>query len=463
MNVINTKKPLVLNCITKNKVMKKLISEGQQDGSIYRKAIENNSIVLNNIGDLDTLIEKIGDTKYVLLGEASHGTHEYYTWRTAITKRLITEKGFSFISVEGDWPDCYRLNRYVKNYPDSGKNAYDVLREFNRWPTWMWANWETVALAEWLRKHNEQLPRNKKVGFYGLDVYSLWESLSAIINYLEKVDKPAKEVALKAFRCFEPYSDEEGQAYARATQMIPVSCRNEVVSLLKEILIRMINYNTDHEAVMNAEQNAHVIVNAERYYRAMVEGGPRSWNIRDHHMVSTLNRLMNFTGSGAKAIIWEHNTHIGDARATDMAQEGMVNVGELVREQHAAEGVFSVGFGSYEGTVIAGQKWNAPMRVTNVPKAQTGSWENMVHQAGAKNRLIFMSTDMANIFSNKPLGHRAIGVVYHPEYEHLGNYVLSYMPKRYDAFIYLDKTRALHPLHIKPDGHQMPETYPFGV
>jgi erythromycin esterase len=424
--------------------------------------ITENSCELNN-ANIDLLIEKIGDAKYVLLGEASHGTHEYYTWRAEISKKLIEQKGFSFIAVEGDWPDCYRINRYIKNYTGVGKSAYDVLHEFNRWPTWMWANWEIVALTEWLFNYNKNLPMNRKAGFYGLDVYSLWESLDTIIKYLDKKDHKTKDVAVNALKCFEPFSDEEGQSYARATLMIPSICEDEVVNLLSEIRKNMINYNTDPEAVMSAEQNAKVIVSAERYYRAMVRPGPASWNIRDHHMVDTLNDLMKFYGPNAKAIIWEHNTHVGDARATDMAADGMVNVGQLVNEEHKHKGVFSIGFGSYKGKVIAGTQWGDVMRETDVPEAKTGSWEYHLHQMDAKNRIVFMNEKMKAGIGKRKFDHRAIGVVYQPRFEQYGNYVPSYMPYRYDAFIHIDETAALHPLHIKPDGHQIPETFPFGI
>lgn len=426
--------------------------------------IQNNSIELNDTKDIDNLIDEIGDSKYVLLGEASHGTHEYYTWRTRISKKLIERKGFSFIAVEGDWPDCYCVNRYIKNYSDSDKTALDVIHKFNRWPTWMWANWEVIALVEWIRKHNDINKNRRKIGFYGLDVYSLWESMEAIIKYLDKEDPKAKQLAIKAYGCFEPYSDDEGQSYARATYMLPVSCEDEVIDLLVEIRKKIIQYDSDPEAVLSTEQNANIIVNAERYYRTMVKAGPESWNIRDTHMVDTLNRLMKFHGTDAKAIVWEHNTHIGDARATDMADEGTINVGQLVREQHSKEGVFVVGFGSYKGTVIAGREWGDAMRAIHVPEAGAGSWENILHQVDAKNRIIFLNRDeMKMKLANRRFGHRAIGVVYRPEFEYPGNYVPSLMTERYDAFIYVDETTALHPLHIEPHGHQVPETYPFGV
>lgn len=426
--------------------------------------IRDNSIDLNNTRDLDVLMDAIGDAKYVLLGEASHGTHEYYTWRSVISRRLILEKGFSFIAVEGDWPDCYRVNRYVKGYTDAGSSAKDVLSAFNRWPTWMWANWEIVALTEWMRKHNATQPANKRVGFYGLDVYSLWESLEAIINYLDKTDKKAKEVAMQAWHCFEPYSEEEGQSYARATahSWVPASCEAEVVDLLLEIRNKMQQYNTDPEAVLNVERNAMIAVNAEKYYRAMIKGGPFSWNIRDHHMVDTLNKLIDFHGLHAKAIVWEHNTHIGDARATDMRLDGMVNVGQLVNEMHYHDGVFAVGFGSYRGSVIAGRQWNDVMRKMAVPPAVANSWEYIMHNAGATDRLMLMNQYVKEVLGKKEFGHRAIGVVYNPQRE-FGNYVPSIMAMRYDAFIFFDETRALHPLHIEPGGHQMPETYPFGM
>lgn len=427
------------------------------------KLILENSIEFSDENSLDKLVERIGNAKYVMLGEATHGTHEYYKVRTQISKLLIEKKGFSFIAVEGDWPDCYRLNRYIKNYPQSGKTAYEILHTFNRWPTWMWANWETAAFAEWLRDYNGKQNDKHKIGFYGLDVYSLWESFESIIEYLDKKDHETKQTAIDALKCFEPYNDREGQEYAKATQMIPSLCENEVIELLSKIRMKAPSYNTDPEAVMSVEQNAQIIVNAERYYRAMIKAGVDSWNIRDRHMVYTLNNLMNFHGPNAKGIIWEHNTHIGDARATDMAAEGMVNVGQLIKQQHQEEGVYSVGFGSYQGTVIAGREWGDVMQVMKVPEAIKHSWEYELHLLDAKDRIVFMNDAVKEAIGNKHFGHRAIGVVYRPKYEFLGNYVPSIMTERYDAFIYLDETTALHPIHIKPDGEQIPETYPFGV
>lgn len=436
----------------------------QKDGIIdLKKLILENSIELKNENSLNELVEKIGDAKYVLLGEASHGTHEYYVWRAQISKILIEKKGFSFIAVEGDWPDCYRLNRYIKKYPDSGETAQEVLQAFNRWPTWMWANWETAALAEWLREFNAKQSKNNKIGFYGLDVYSLWESFESIIDYLDKNDPNTKQTAIKAFKCFEPYHDREGQQYARATQMVPSLCENEVVELLSRIRRNAVHYNTDPEAVMSVEQNAQVIVNAEKYYRAMIKASADSWNIRDRHMVYTLNNLMKFHGSEAKGIIWAHNTHIGDARATDMAAQGMINVGQIINQEHEEKEVYSVGFGSYQGSVIAGRQWGDVMQIMKVPQAVKHSWEYELHRLEAKDRIIFMNQNLKKEIGDIKFSHRAIGVVYRPKYEYLGNYVPSRMPHRYNAFVYLDQTSALHPLHINPDITQLPETYPFGV
>lgn len=419
---------------------------------------------LQSKADLKPLFDRIGDSSIVMLGEASHGTHEYYTWRSHITKKLIEEKGFNFIAVEGDWPDCYRLNRYVKGYDTDNKSAYKVLHDFNRWPTWMWANWEIVALGDWMQKHNAGLPVNKKVGFYGLDVYSLWESMDSIMKYLRKNDPSVLKIAEEVFRCFEPYRKDEGSSYARASQLLPELCENEVVHLLKEIREKLPTYNTDYENVFSAEQNALIAVNAERYYRAMIHGGPHSWNIRDRHMADTLERLLTFHGEDAKVVVWEHNTHIGDARATDMAGEGMFNIGELARVKYSEKDVVLVGFGSYEGTVMAGRSWGAAMQSMKMPPAKKGSWEDLLHRAGPGNRLLLMEDFAVNdLFMENHIDHRAIGVVYNPAYEPFSNYVPTILPLRYDAFIFLEETRSLHPLHIKPDGHQVPETYPFGV
>ncbi|HET7115400.1 MAG TPA: erythromycin esterase family protein, partial [Hanamia sp.] len=443
-------------------------------GYLNKEAILNEDEVVNSISehayplkskkDLQPLFDRIGDSRIVMLGEASHGTHEYYTWRAHISKRLIEEKGFNFIAVEGDWPDCYRLNRFIKGYDNDHKNVREVLEAFDRWPTWMWANWEVVALGNWLQKHNTGLSADKRVGFYGLDVYSLWESMESIMKYLKKTDPSSLKVAEEAYKCFEPYKENEGQSYARASQFVPDLCQTEVVSLLKEIRQKLPTYNSDYENVFNAEQNALIAVNAERYYRAMIQGGPNSWNVRDRHMADTLERLLKFHGEDSKVIVWEHNTHIGDSRATDMVDDGMFNIGELARLEHHDKGVVLVGFGSYKGTVMAAREWEARMQTMELPPAKKGSWEYLLRKAGKEDKLLLMDDfGNNNTLMENHFGHRAVGVVYNPKFERHGNYVPTILPKRYDAFIYLDETKAVHPLHIKPDGHQTPETFPFGV
>ena len=235
---------------------------------------------LTGTDDLDPLLQRIGDARFILLGEASHGTHEFYTWRRRISERLIREKGFSFIAVEGDWPDCYRVNRYVKGFPEAEASARDVLHAFERWPTWMWANREVVELAEWLRRHNDAQPPERRVGFYGLDVYSLWESMDEVLSYLGRVDPEAAARARRAYGCFDPY-EHDVQEYAIATALVPTSCEDEAVAMLSELRRKAPEYREDgREGYFNAEQNALTVRNAERYYRAMVRGGPNSWNVR---------------------------------------------------------------------------------------------------------------------------------------------------------------------------------------
>lgn len=416
---------------------------------------------LEHESDLDALMNRIGDSKYVLLGEASHGTHEYYTWRAKISKRLIEEKGFSFIAVEGDWPDCYKLNQWIKKEGDQSTPVSEILSSFNRWPTWMWANWEIAALAEWLRDFNSHLPLGDKIGFYGLDVYSLWESLETLITYLEKEDPQTAFFAKEVADCFEPYR--KNDSYIDAYRGLNPNCKREVTELLGEVRKNASTYDSEQEGPLNAEMNALVMKNADKYYEAMLSFDNHSWNVRDSHMMETLNALMKFHKKDAKVIVWEHNTHIGDARYTDMASVGMHNVGQLVREQHDKEGVILVGFGSYKGSVIAGENWGGPMKIMTLPSAKRESVEYKLHKHFAGNKmLIFDDEKKTDTFFNEKHGHRAVGVVYDPSQE-WGNYVPTILAKRYDVFLYIDKTTALHPLHFKPDGDKMPETYPFGV
>ncbi|MCM3633464.1 erythromycin esterase family protein [Paenibacillus camelliae] len=406
--------------------------------------IQRTSTRIKTMDDLDKIVQAVGDREIVLLGEASHGTSEFYTLRAEITKRLIQEKGFSFIAVEGDWPSCFTLNRYIKHKADAPSNAREALKDFNRWPTWMWANEEVVDLTQWLHEYNKNKKDKDQIGFYGIDVYSLWESMEEIIRHLTEIDSPDLAIAQKAFECFEPHG-REPQAYGVSASFLSEGCEEEGVNLLLTLQEKRKASGSQDELSLNDEINALVAVNAERYYQSMVRGGPDSWNIRDRHMVEALSRIKAFHGPHAKAIVWEHNTHIGDARATDMAADGMVNVGQLVREKFGQEQVYAVGFGTYQGTVIASDKWGGDIEVMKVPQAISGSWEALLHQAGDHDKVIIFDEESKVL--HQPLGHRAIGVVYHPHYER-GNYVPSILPSRYDAFIYVDQSRALKPLKL---------------
>jgi erythromycin esterase-like protein len=441
------------------------VGSDQSEGAVNSNDLKKLSRPLETTTDLDPLLERIGDARFVLLGEASHGTSEFYTWRAEISKRLIEERGFSFIAVEGDWPDCYQVNRYVRDlHPDAG-DAHDVLHAFERWPTWMWANREVVTLVEWLKRHNRRRSTAFQVGFYGLDVYSLWDSMRAVVQYLERLDPSLAATARRAYNCFEPYA-EDVQDYARAAALVPTTCEDETIAVLRELRSNAPAFSEDgREGFFNAEQNAIVAKNAERYYRTMVRGGPASWNVRDHHMVETLERLMTHVGSSAKGIVWEHNTHIGDARFTDMARAGMVNVGQLVRQMHDHQGVTLVGFGTHRGTVIAAEEWGAPMERLRVPPARQGSLEEALHDADAGDALLIFdgSHDGGVRGLDQAMPHRAIGVVYDPDNERWGNYVPTIIPRRYDAFLYIDETRAVDPLHMPVHvGGEPPETYPTG-
>jgi erythromycin esterase-like protein len=408
-----------------------------QDDATLESAI----VPLEDEQSLDTLITTIANDKFVLLGEASHGTAEYYTWRATLSQRLIQEKGFNIIGVEGDWPGLYQLNQYIKGSDEFGNSAQAVLQQLDRWPTWMWANEEIATFAEWLRTHNMNLPPESQVSFYGLDVYSLRESMEEVLSYLQTADPSNAQLAQNALNCFAPYGEDEFAYGSAATTNN--NCADELATLLAHV-------ESHHEANMseatfNALQNAQIAMNAERYYTTAVRSNAESWNVRDRHMMQTVNNLIEHHGSASKIIIWQHNTHVGDARATDMEAEGMVNVGQLVREQHEGEGVYIIGFGSYSGEVIASSQWEGAVRTMNVPNAIRGSWENRLHDSEPANKIVFLETLKNNSQFSTPIGHRAIGVVYNPSAEQ-GNYVPSVMPQRYDAFIFIDETHALTPL-----------------
>lgn len=409
--------------------------------------IKNNALPISGIDDLQPLLEEINGVQYVLLGESSHGTSDYYKIRAELTKKFIVEKGFTFIAVEGDWPACQEVNRFIKGYSSNYSDAREVLRSFNRWPTWMWANEEFIDLIQWLKTYNQALPSDQKVGFYGVDVYSLWESMEEILGYLKSINSPDLEAAKKAFACFEPFN-REPQMYGVSASLYSEGCRDEVIKLLRDIVYNKKKYVSSEESQLNLEVNAIVTANAENYYRTMVVNDNESWNIRDRHMVEVIKKISDFYGTAAKGIIWEHNTHVGDARATDMADEGLVNVGQLMREQIGEEKVFIVGFGTHHGTVIAADAWGADFERMVVPPAVDGSWEDLMFRAGPFDKLLIFNEENRKLFKGR-IGHRAIGVVYDPRYEHYGNYVPSVMSQRYDAFIFVNSTNALQPLEVE--------------
>ncbi|MEV6694198.1 erythromycin esterase family protein [Micromonospora sp. NPDC051196] len=408
--------------------------------------------------DLDPLLERARDARVVMIGEATHGSHDYYRIREQLTRRLIAECGFDFVAVEGDWPDCDRVHRCVVAAAGGAVEPQVALERFERWPTWMWANAEVARFCSWLRAWNLDRAEPSRVGFHGLDVYSLWESMQAIFDYLGEEDPASLEAAQDAYRCFEPYG-KRVEEYGMASRFVSARCEQEVVRLLART--RQIAA-TDGPDAFSAWQNAEVVAGAERYYREMVAGGPGSWNVRDIHMADTLDRLLERYGPDARGVVWAHNTHIGDARATDMAADGMVNIGQLARERHGADEVVLIGFGSWRGAVIAAPRWGSPAEAMVVPPARSGSVEHLLHQLMPKRAvLVFGGPDQPGWVTDT-LDHRAIGVVYDPSFESWGNYVPTRLGQRYDAFIWCDETTALHPLPALTTPGEM-ETYPAGV
>jgi erythromycin esterase-like protein len=416
---------------------------------------------LESEADLDPLLDSIGQARYVLLGAGSYGASEYYTWRARLTRRLIREKGFSLIAVEGDWSDCYEINRYIKGYPDAGENAVKVLNSLDRWPSWSWANWEMVAPLEWLRQHNDT--STDKVGFYGLDRYNLWETMNLITGYLEQTDLEAAEAARWAWVCFEPFA-RDAQADSGDMTLVPQALRDEVLRLLAQRYYHNTSARLVPELPLEDQQNGLNEENAEQYYRTLTWGNVTSWNIRAHHLVDTLDRLVTYHGSETKTIIWAHNSHIADARATDMVEFGRVNLGQLVREWHGQEDVVLLGSGSYRANIIAAQNWGAPPELMPVPQAVEGSWGDVLHQAVPGHKfLLLKDAHHAEPFLERR-GHRAIGVVYNSARERFSNYIPVVLPHAYDAFLYIDETQALHPLHLPSETEPKQRAmYPWGL
>ncbi|MFP5366697.1 MAG: erythromycin esterase family protein [Actinomycetes bacterium] len=410
--------------------------------------------------DLDALIRPAAGARYVCLGEASHGTQEYYRWRAVISRRLIEEHGFTWIGVEGDWPDCWRINSWVRGQENQDLDATQLLAGFERWPTWMWANYEVAEFLAWLREWNLARPEQLRAGFYGLDVYSLWDSLREIFSWLEANAPDALPAATRAWQCFVPFG-EDPHRYAWSSRLVPASCEADVVGLLTEVRRRTLGRVKDDPAAFDAVQNAMVAANAERYYRTMVRGDRQSWNIRDYHMSDTIDRIAAHHGPGSKGLVWAHNTHVGDARATDMAQGGMDNIGQLMRLRHPGEVVLA-GFASYAGSVTAAEAWGAPEQTMTVPAPRQGSHEDLLNNALGEPSLLVFGSHRTGRWLTEWRGHRAIGVVYDPERE-AGNYVPTRMAGRYDALRWIPHTNALRPLHHeqKP-GEPEFETEPSG-
>jgi erythromycin esterase-like protein len=423
--------------------------------------------------DYDNLLTLVHDARFCLLGEATHGTHEFYRERAEITKRLIKEKGFTAIAVEADWPDAFRVNRYVRGMSHD-RNADEALGGFKRFPTWMWRNTVVVDFVEWLRDYNASLSNGAtKVGFYGLDLYSLYTSIEAVLGYLNKVDSAAAKRARYRYSCFEHFA-EDTQAYGHAASFgITESCESEVIEQLVELRRRAADYASRDGRVAQdefffAEQNARLVLNAEKYYRLMFRGRVESWNLRDRHMAETLDALvdhLNSQGQTAKVAVWEHNSHLGDARATYMADYGELNVGQLVRERYGQDAVL-VGFTTYTGTVTAASEWDGPAERKRVRPALENSYEAAFHEAGTPNVLLPLRDDAsASIALRDPRLERAIGVIYLPQTERQSHYFDARLSDQFDAVIHFDETRALEPLerYALWESGEPPETFPFGV
>jgi erythromycin esterase-like protein len=423
------------------------------------------------VDDYDPLLSLIGDARYVLLGEASHGTHEFYRARAEITQRLIREKGFTAVAVEADWPDAYRVNCYVRG-AGSEQDAEEALRGFERFPTWMWRNSDVLDFTGWLRAHNEGLPGNAKAGFYGLDLYSIHASIGAVLTYLEKVDPEAARRARTRYACFDQFG-EDTQAYGYVAGLgLSKSCEDDVVHQLLELRRRAADYarrdgRVAADEFFYAEQNARLVKNAEQYYRSMFRGRVSSWNLRDRHMAETLEALVTHLGSGhpaPKVVVWAHNSHLGDARATEMGRQGELNIGQLVREKHGREAVL-VGFTTYRGTVTAASDWGAAAERKVVRPGLPDSYEALFHEVGIPRFLLALRGARAAADLREPRLERAIGVIYRPETERLSHYFQAQLPDQFDAVLHFDETRAVEPLERTPrwETGEVPETFPTGI
>jgi len=417
---------------------------------------------------LDGLISYLGQKKVVMLGEASHGTQEFYHWRRIISQQLISQHGFSIVAVEGDWPDCMKITEWIRNEDKNHSRPRDVVKTFERWPTWMWCNQEICELMSFMRSVNQTKKEEEHIGFFGLDVYSFFESMDAVINRLQPVNEELANLARSRYSFFDRF-DRNEQKYIHSLLQYPDQGKTQAVSMLRDLLkVRLNEMELKKGRIyFDAQQNARIVNNAENYYRAMLFGRDDSWNVRDQHMMETLEVLMK-RHNGAKVIVWAHNTHVGDYRFTPMKEQGEINIGGLAKQKFGDD-VALVGFSTYEGSVIAGRKWGGQMEAMNVPKAIPSSWDALLRSvAFERSEASFyvimdqLSPDSRKLLHQKK-GQRAIGVVYRPESEE-GNYVPTVLDKRYDALVFLTKTKALEkPIetdHIETK--EVPETYPSG-
>ena len=423
--------------------------------------------------DYDPLMKLVGDSHFVLLGEASHGTHEFYRERAQITKRLIKEKGFTAVAIEGDWPDAYRVNRFVCGEGDDG-DAEESLSGFKRFPTWMWRNADVLDFVGWLRQYNDRIPeRASKIGFYGLDLYSLHTSIEEVLAYLRKIDPEEARRARARYSCFEHFG-EDPQSYAiAASASHNHSCEEEVIRQLVELRRRASEYarrdgGLAEDEYFFAEQNARLVKNAEHYYRSMFYGRTSSWNLRDRHMMETLESLVTHlrkTRPDQKIVIWEHNSHLGDARATQMHDHNELNLGQLVREKYEDDALL-VGFTTYGGSVTAASEWDAPAERKVVRDALPESYEALFHDVGVERFFLDLhSASAVRQHLREPRLERAIGVIYLPETERMSHYFEARLSEQFDAILHFDETRAVEPLErtVEWKKGEIPETFPFTV
>jgi len=419
------------------------------------------------------LMDLLGRARFALLGEASHGTHDFYEQRAQITRELITRHGCQAVVIEGDWPDAYRVNRWVRGLDDDG-SAEAALGGFERFPGWMWRNTVVRDFVHWLREHNMAQPPWERVGFYGMDLYSLFGSVQAVLRYLERADPEAAQRARLRYACFDHFQ-QNLQAYGYAAGFgTGFSCEDEVVAQLLDMSRQSASsgpaIDGDPDALFHAQQNARLVTNAEHYYRSMFKGRVSSWNLRDSHMVDTLQalgaHLAERSGRMPRIAVWAHNSHLGDASATAMGEQGEWNVGELMRRRFPGECAL-LGFTTHSGTVMAAHQWDAPGEVMQVRPALPGSWEAAFHMAGPDRFLLMLqgSPELQQALS-QPLLERAIGVIYQPETERRSHYFSARLAPQFDAVIHIDETRALVPLRDpgpSPTTIEAPETYPSGV